>query len=700
MNVLDPNIRVPRRVRERLGIPIPVDVRFGMDDLPDPLDQPGGYRYEIGESDRAVLEKAVADSNSEDSVLAGLALDALRASVSMLPGGQLAVGVGGFVWNILGKLFSGTGKLSEGAVVYTGERNPAIFGANSGRVVVRKATYDPATGEARLEATATAVTLGVKQNADGSFNAGWISGEAGLAVGSEGSFYPGVVAEGGANTINASGAGYDSEAAVRQTFEANGFMVNEITLTANIGTNRSPSLCGRNIYDPADGTVRTYSGWSCRALPGGDGTLPTYEIDSLEDPGTVDDPLLSDLPPEQARRIPEELRKTPWFAQHPPEPGPQPAPEQPAPGPPHPSRPDWPCGGGGFPDAPGDGPGGGFPNPGSPNAPGFPHPGGPTNVQVPGGPGPGQIDGPPFDCSDARYYPNAPIEVQVGGKTRKGRIAASNCETGEIVTDFPPFGDEYFSKPWCRRNILVVEAIKQLAAQLGMADADWIVDADCKERWTGCFPKGMSKFDAMWKLADMCGYGVFPPGPEIGPMKPLQIFHGPYHEARDFWGYEAQKDSLDIPSHVEVYRPGIFSIVYKVETPYDDPNREKWYSEQVGPGVTRGMANRIALKKKDYFQIRAVAHAVVIPYNDRVQQRHQIRLQRPSLGFTERSMIVSYAHEVDLESDGAVTKLVVSELARTTYPRRNETFAQAWGSLEAGTDAPGYEDRTRYSVDV
>lgn len=261
-----------------------------------------------------------------------------------------------------------------------------------------------------------------------------------------------------------------------------------------------------------------------------------------------------------------------------------------------------------------------------------------------------------------------------------------------IVPEFPPYGDESFTKPWCRKNILVVEAVKELAAELGMANASWAVDPDCRERWTGCFKKGTSKFDAMWKLADMCGYGVFPPGEEIGPMKPLRIFHGPYHEARDFWGYTAQRDSLDIPSHVEVFQPGVFSIVLEVKTPYSDPTQEKWYSERVGPGVTRNMAYNIALKKQQYFQYRAVAHAVVIPYNDRVELRHQIRLQYLSQGYHERSMIVSYEHEVDMES-GAVTKLVVSELARVTFPRRNETFREAWGTLEEGMRIPRTDDR-------
>lgn len=307
------------------------------------------------------------------------------------------------------------------------------------------------------------------------------------------------------------------------------------------------------------------------------------------------------------------------------------------------------------------------------------------------------IEGPPFPCDDPRYYPGSPIEAQIGEKTRKGRIAASDCENGIVIPEFPPFADENFSKPWCRNNILVVDAVKELAEELGMSGADWAVDEDCKERWTGCFAKGSSKFDAMWALSDMCGYGLFPPGEEIGPMKPLPVFHGPYHEARDFWGYTTQKDSMDIPSHVEVFKPNVngrggFSIVLPVRTPYVPADAEKWYSEKVGPGVTRTMAENIALKKKAYFQIRAVAHNVVVPYLEAAQQRHQITLQRPSQGYTERAMIVSYEHEVDMES-GAITKLVVSELSRQTYPRRDETFEQAWGTLEGGINIPRTVDR-------
>lgn len=37
-----PTVRIPHHVRERLGIPTPVDIRFGMDEPVSPLDQPGG----------------------------------------------------------------------------------------------------------------------------------------------------------------------------------------------------------------------------------------------------------------------------------------------------------------------------------------------------------------------------------------------------------------------------------------------------------------------------------------------------------------------------------------------------------------------------------------------------------------------------------------------------------------------------------
>lgn len=710
---LRPTARVPLSVRERLGIPIPVDVRFGMEEPTGP--QPGSYEYEISESDRAIVDAAIKDANNpEDLQREQLARAAIRAGLGAMPvyGPLLQLG-GTLIMNWLGfgvraELSSGLGAVT---VTYTS-------GPSSSRSIVTQTVM-----AASVPQTPDSGGCYVSLKFDAAFTIDQWSIQDPNFSGGPSQYLANMPAIGLAlfsdSGVEIAGLSTRSQQVVRDVFAGDPEPSYDAKWSGETNTVfLSNSAYARPFMVDNSDDGRSYFGPEAGVRCGApfDFVTPFSDVEDIIPTGNLD-PAGSDLTPAETQQLVDEIKNSPWNKEYGPPPGQEPAPVQPpAPvGPPHPRDPDWPCGRGpgdgpgdgpggpgDGPGGPGSGPGGNFPGPpggnlpggpGAGNLPGVPDfPGGPGRVQIPGGPGPGRIEGPPFPCDDARYYPGAPVDVQVGEKTRRGRIGASDCQNGTIIPEFPPFGNETFTKPWCRKNILVVDAVKDLAAELGMQNATWAVDPDCRERWTGCFPKSSSKFDAMWALADMCGYDVFPPGEEIGPMKPLPVFHGPYHEARDFWGYSTQKDGLDIPSHVEVYKPNVqgrrgFSIVLPVVTPYNLGD-SKFFSTAVGPGVSKNAATNMAFKFKRYFEIRAIAHDVVIPYNALIDKRHQIRLQYPSQGFTERSMVVSYEHEVDMES-GAVTKLVVSELSRSTYPKRNDSFAAAWGgSLEAGMRIP------------
>ena len=204
-----------------------------------------------------------------------------------------------------------------------------------------------------------------------------------------------------------------------------------------------------------------------------------------------------------------------------------------------------------------------------------------------------------------------------------------------------------------------------------MDPATLVTEPGCTARFTGCFEKGSSKFDAMWAMLDLCGYGIFPDpeDPVIGPLEPIRVHHGPYHEDRNVFVFERSYDDLDMPSHVEYFRPNTpdlrgFSVVVPVESPYAVPF-DKWDSNLAPPSMTEAEALTAATLKARGLAARGNTVNVAVPLRLEIKQRHQMEVRRPSLGLSFNYMVLSLSH--DYEDDGDLTVVEARELGVRTY---------------------------------
>jgi len=377
---------------------------------------------------------------------------------------------------------------------------------------------------------------------------------------------------------------------------------------------------------------------------------PFENFESLEfDPSTLD-PSDSHLTSEELRDLIGNLKDTPWYDKY--------ADKLPKVGEPHPSDPDWPCG----------------PKNRGPDVPRLKT--GPGGFRVPREPG-----------FDPPVKPGDEMCVEVGGKVRCGKVRRVPPPGEDIIVEEPPYRDEKFTKDFCpKKGSLIVDLVKQLATELGFdpGDSGWVVDSDCQKRWPGgCFRKGSSKFDAMWRLADMCGDVFNPDEPQIGKIKPLPPdprTYGPYHEHRDLFVFEATQDDLDIPSHVEVYVPHYpgrrgYSVIVKVDVPYG--LRDKYLRIRAPKGMTEADAMDWAANKAREYEILANLVDYAIPYNEYVAFRHQQMLRVPSEGYDGRFMVWEFSHDIDVE-EGAVTKIRGVRLQETRYAPRFESYEEVW----------------------
>lgn len=323
-------------------------------------------------------------------------------------------------------------------------------------------------------------------------------------------------------------------------------------------------------------------------------------------------------------------------------------------GPLHPSDPNYPCG---PPD--GGAPGGGGPG------------------SYPGGSGGGNVPMPsnPYN-PDNPFNPGQQVCVEVQGKVRCGQFGP-----GENYVSFPPYTNEYFKRSYCPpKGKLVREIIRDLAIQLGLKTSIY-VDPECTVRWNGdCFKKGSSKFDALWELSDLCGYGVFP-GPcdnpddpdcpdQVGPIKPLDVHWGPFHENRDLFLLKPVT-TQKLYAYIEVFRPHYegkegFSYMEKVPGPFTLPDGEllRWRAPR---DYTRFQARRRLAQLLEFYRLKSRMVEFEVPADVRIRQRHQFKAVQPSMGITRNFMVWSApGHTIPL---GEVwkTKGTAVELSRTRY---------------------------------
>ncbi len=696
------NLRIPREIRQRIGLPpAEVEVRFG---APDPLDSPGGYNYEISPEDRAVLEKAVQDSNGLDVILRTAAQEALRAVLNpLLPGiGGLAAD---FIINALGKLFSGSQSISAAAFsaygtgMYTNYFNTV---AQDNRTIMTSADLDVKTvsGALRLQGTVKVQTY-VSVRAFGFQYANF--GTPNLVIQpanftierktSLGTWDVLKVINGSSNSsssgstepINEPFPVRDKASFVRYLkehlklapeFYEEPISFAESTVPVDVGAVEGQDfrICANNVsisVDTTTGIFQTESKGQCKVFGGGLGStfdeLMPRELESLEDFGEFGDPALTDLTPRQMTDLISGLKKTPWYDERggeiedpPVPPLPDPDPEEPGlPGEPGIGDPGLPCRAVGGPPL---------------NSLKINHPFRGNPYGRFGAPDPGR--------GEDAFTPGKPFRYRLpGGAPGEGKIGnyrppKNPGGPGQGVVTFPPYADEYFTKTRCYKNAPVTATIKALAKELGV-DPNMSVDPSCSKRFTRCFKKGTSKFDAMWWLSDLCGYGVFPPPPgsgEVGPLKPLPVHHGPYHENRDLFVFSRVWDSSEVPSHIEVYKPPYrgkpgYDVVVPVKSPFDLPD-DRWLTIVAQREWSKADALDQANQMADFYGGLGKTVEAAIPLNIGLAQRHQVKLRRPLMGFDANYMVLEFSH--DIAGEGYITTFRGVELRLDRYARRFE----------------------------
>ena len=718
---------LPPSIRRRIGLaPGTMGgmwIRFG---APDPLDEPGGYRYEISEPDRKVLEQAVKDARSKDANRKAGALGAIKNALRTKVAHALA-GIGGSaILNMLG-----LGVYTE----FTGTNAPTIKGQRSRSggtfadvrhcdivTVITQASFERANGSYQVTIKAVnRVKEFARGNADTRTGPYYYYGRSGN-IGLQGK-------------LNAITLAFDEERLTEAEWNGGptgyGPAAGATPPEGNPGkyTQTYEGLFTGNILDGEsvcfftadhlDGVRQTEKVFGQCPLP--NSHTETFDpLGELEDaaPNGDLDPALSDFTPEELQSVIDDVKASPWNQayggspeQDPgdfplPDPGitpPTPEGEIPLPPPIDPLDPAAPdpqdsqlppeeLPNSQIPDGelppipqPEEFPGASdvVPDPDFPSdelpgdeLPDFPLTSPMDDFEITGGQAPtGEFTTPlPDDFfSPDTGRPNKPYlpggDFRAGTDTAPifdGRIDEVELNdppgTGTFRGSAPPYTDETFTKNRCYKNRLITDIVKELATQdLGMNAATTLVSGGCQKRFTGCFAKGTSKFDAMWKLADRCGYGVYPDpggGGEIGPTTPLNVHHGPYHEDRDLFVFSPVYDNFDLYGAVEVYRPHFpdlpgFSVVAPVDGTVYGVSADKVLRIEAERGMTQLDAIDLAAYKARELARRTLRIEAAVPYNRSIKGRHQAVIQRPSRRFRENYMITEYRHE--LKSDGWVT---------------------------------------------
>lgn len=671
--ILPDNLSVPMDVRRQLGIPGGVmTVQFGQW---GPLDSPGGYRYEVPEEKRRRFEQAVKDSKSADIERSSLARSAIIGGLREFPLLGPLFGMGGsVVMNILGfglvaNLSTGVSSSVTGS--YRHDGNSPVWPATV-RSYASRTSWRVDGGRWYLEIDATnyiekwehAVYSGKRHYWATAGNIG-VEGAASRRPINWFNNNPPADPWGPPTAFSTPTTGIDPSGYPAPHNDGKQWATNFI-LRADGPIDRA--ACYRfyaqdylgdpnhTYLNPEDKEMR-YFGPAC--LPTADGSLfdfgedPFGGIEDLEKLPNELDPTDSHFRKEDMDQLLRPIEDSEWCEKY----------CEPFEGL-HPKDPNWPCN-----------PGSGSPLPGDDFDQGIVKPGDGFQITQPGGP----------DFPGDGFTPGDPICFIIDGKKVCGEIGG--YDPPEIIGTFPPYPDEFFTKPRCYKKKLAVEIVRELAEELGLKpNIGWIIDVSCKKRFTGCFKKGTSKWDAMWAMADLCGYGIFPEPdmPGIGEIKPLPIHHGPYHEHRDLFVFNPAKDDLDIPSHVEIYRPrGRFnrgySVVAEVAAAKVYKLKDKWYSELAPRGTSEADAMDIAATKANQFNQLASYLEFAVPFNDKIKSRHQIKCQIPSAGFTANYMAWEIEHNVDI-NEGSITVVRGIELKRWRYAPRFDSWETVWGN--------------------
>lgn len=150
-----------------------------------------------------------------------------------------------------------------------------------------------------------------------------------------------------------------------------------------------------------------------------------------------------------------------------------------------------------------------------------------------------------------------------GGKPPGGGPIVGGPGSGGVPPGGTPPGggttSKYFTAEKCYKNTLVTTILNQLAGMLNIAPPQ-IPGAPCTEKYTGCFAKGSSIFDAMRKMAALCtGEIIIPPiePPIIIPPSPTNVHHY-LHEDYNIFFLERVYDAQDLFHHVEAFRPALY----------------------------------------------------------------------------------------------------------------------------------------------
>lgn len=222
----------------------------------------------------------------------------------------------------------------------------------------------------------------------------------------------------------------------------------------------------------------------------------------------------------------------------------------------------------------------------------------------------------------------------------------------------------------------VTSHINVLAAMLGMSgsDAGNYVDQSCTATWAGCFKKGTRVWDAIWFLADMCGFdvcpGCGPSRPPIAPCTPQPIHWGPYHGDHNLFQFERVYTDDTAYAFVEYYRPhypGLpgYSVVVPVPSPYSR-DENAIYQVKMDRGISKDVATRMAVKKASEFSNRYLTVTVAIPFNESIKRCHQITIWQPRKGYHAAHKIEGITH--DLSNRGWLSIVVASYLDPRKYP--------------------------------
>lgn len=251
----------------------------------------------------------------------------------------------------------------------------------------------------------------------------------------------------------------------------------------------------------------------------------------------------------------------------------------------------------------------------------------------------------------ALYRPGAP-DVYSG----KIRSVTRLPEGGVRICFESPLQDRPIVEKLCWRG-KVQDAIRDVLGQMGVENV--IFDSGCTAVIFPrvCFPAATPLKQILEYFLDICGFCVFPQfdgNVIVGFCQALNV-HWHYHEDVDLIGFDSEYSNTDIPSIVEAFRPdqinragkiiaegyaypvavqsavGTGGDLMRVEVPLNTTNAQV-------ESIARSQARKLAMQA-----VPLVGFAV--PLNSQIQLRHQIHIQRPSLGFAGVYMVTRLARE-------------------------------------------------------